>query len=152
MKKSRRKKAEPAAPHFPDRDQIFDDGHRTHPSDAVQEFLRAWSGDAEERAGGDRDPNVDAVDDLARVGRITGAKPGESGVDEMRSHLGKVILHDEEIPDAEKDVTERFSPEDIRRIAVALNIPGRGTMGRHQLIQAIRSAMAGSGTPGSPHA
>jgi len=52
--------------HLPDRDQSFAKDHVSRPGKALERY-EAWTGDLEDEIKGERDPEVDMVDDLERI-------------------------------------------------------------------------------------
>ena len=119
------------AAHQPDRDQLFDRGHRSIPGNAAMSGITGWSGDTEDRVKGDRDFKHDAVDDLDSVSLISETN-GPSSANPDRTAIGGSAI----------DVDFDNMPDtDLERWADTLGVAGRGEMTRHQLIEEIRTQL-----------
>jgi hypothetical protein len=123
--------------HLPDRDQLFEDGQKTLPSSLTPPTGDQWIDEDDDWAEavepevvGSSDAGRDAVDDL------------EHALEDTRG-ARKLPAEEDKTPavPAEGEDIERLSLAELTRRGAALGVAGRGEMGRHQLIAAIREAM-----------
>lgn len=113
--------------HFPDRDQLFESGHKAIPP--IEEDNEGWGGDAmEERVEGDRSFNTDAVDDLRRIEKLTGPVEHKPRVEGRATKVGR---------EGEIDGYGALDDQELRQRAEVLGLAGRQEMTRAQLIKAL---------------
>lgn len=117
--------------HIPDRDQMFGVDHKTFPPNPDALYNDSWSDDANERVSDDRNSGKDyynAMKDLGGIHRPVGPTPN-------RNETPTAVERAEDF-----DQIEALNDKKLKLLADAMGIPGRKSMNRHQLIEALRSS------------
>jgi hypothetical protein len=122
---------------IPDRDQMFGVDHKSIPSGEVQDIRSQWPGDREDDIKGDRTANSyeEEMDDKADT--LHGVTEENSISDSLvRLRSTQPFLAK---PTGEPVNYESLSDADLQNHADVLGIPGRDSLSRMQLVQAIKN-------------